>query len=54
MLRTPYIQKVRDPTFISLKFDLRRTFCKWKNSEFYIDVTPSIYNFNILSSSNPN
>ena len=45
LLRTTYMQKVRGPTFLRPKFNDRRLLCKWKNSEFEVDVTPSIYNF---------
>ena len=45
LLRTPYMQKVRYPTFFKPKFDVRRNLYKWKNSELEIDVTPSINNF---------
>ena len=55
LLRISYMQKVRDPTFWGLKFDTSDVILyKCKNSEFEIDVTPSIYNFfSIFSSSTP-
>ena len=55
LLKTAYLQKVRDPTFLwPIKLMLDVHLCKLKNSEFEIDVSPSTYNFlSIFSSSIP-
>ena len=38
-------QKVRDKHFSGLNSTSDVLLCKWKYSEFEIDITPSIYNF---------
>ena len=39
LLKTPYMQKVRDTTFLRPKFDVR-LLCKWKNSGDFVQFLP--------------